>query len=173
MARSPRRRIPLASVAGGLTIARTRSGQRDLRRLDASHGRQDHTLLPSAASSAGTRRTAMCDGPTFPRKRLSAGSSARPALAHGKHPPCEHRSRPTLLRPPPPVPTFVTTADAPLCGTGCGSFSSDLPDDGSGNIFRARAGRVFPDLPVGSECHSDRARNSLRRQANQLVVCAD
>jgi len=37
-------------------------------------------------------------------------------------------------------------------------------------IFRAGAGRVFADLPVGSECHSTRERKSLPRRANQLVA---
>jgi hypothetical protein len=47
---SPRRRIPLASVIGELTALAPpgRASQR-LRRLDASHGRQDHTVLPYAA----------------------------------------------------------------------------------------------------------------------------
>jgi hypothetical protein len=51
MPRSPRRRIPLASVIGELTASRTRSGELRLRRLDASHGRQDHTVLPYASAS--------------------------------------------------------------------------------------------------------------------------
>ena len=33
-------------------------------------------------------------------------------------PPCEHFSRPTLSRPPHPVPALVTMANAPLLGTG-------------------------------------------------------
>ena len=52
MPSSPRRRIPLASVADELTACMTRLGAANLRRLDASHGRQDHTVLPYAASSA-------------------------------------------------------------------------------------------------------------------------
>ena len=51
MPRSPRRRIPFASVIGELTASRTRSGSQCLRRLDASHGRQDHTVLPYASAS--------------------------------------------------------------------------------------------------------------------------
>jgi hypothetical protein len=50
MARSPWRRIPLASIAGGLTIRFARLGTANLRKLDASHGRQDHTVLPYATA---------------------------------------------------------------------------------------------------------------------------
>jgi hypothetical protein len=50
MPRSPRRRIPFASVADGLKACRTRLGSKNLRRLDTSHGCQDHTVLPYAAS---------------------------------------------------------------------------------------------------------------------------
>ena len=46
---SPWRRIPLASIAAGLRPSKSRLGFASLRRLDASHGRQDHTVLPSAA----------------------------------------------------------------------------------------------------------------------------
>src|SRR5882762_4359604 len=45
MACSPRRRIPLASVAAGLTAQRTRLDSISLRQLDTSHGCQNHTLL--------------------------------------------------------------------------------------------------------------------------------
>src|SRR5438552_226892 len=48
MARSSRRRIPLASVAAGLTADRTRLDSINLRQVDTSHGCQNHTLLPYA-----------------------------------------------------------------------------------------------------------------------------
>jgi hypothetical protein len=48
MARSSRRRIPLASVAAGLTVDQTRLDSNSLRQLDTSHGCQNHTLLPYA-----------------------------------------------------------------------------------------------------------------------------
>jgi hypothetical protein len=50
MARSPWRRIRLASIVGELTVCIARSGFANLRRLDASHGRQNHTLLPYASA---------------------------------------------------------------------------------------------------------------------------
>ena len=52
MPSSPRRRIPLASVADELTACITRLGAANLRQLDTSHGCQNHTVLPYAASSA-------------------------------------------------------------------------------------------------------------------------
>jgi hypothetical protein len=48
MARSPWRRIPLASIAGELAASIARLGFANLRRLDTSHGCQDHTVLPYA-----------------------------------------------------------------------------------------------------------------------------
>src|SRR5206468_12689954 len=48
MPRSPRRRIRLASVAGELAARIARLSFANLRRLDTSHGCQDHTVLPSA-----------------------------------------------------------------------------------------------------------------------------
>src|SRR5215212_2671865 len=54
MPRSPWRRIPLASIAGELTARIARLSFASLRRLDASHGRQNHTVLPYTASSAKT-----------------------------------------------------------------------------------------------------------------------
>jgi hypothetical protein len=52
MPSSPWRRIPFASIAGELTARIARLSFANLRRLDASHGRQNHTVLPYAASSA-------------------------------------------------------------------------------------------------------------------------
>src|ERR1700760_982227 len=94
MARSPRRRIRLVTVIGGLRCCRSRSGCPHLRRLDTSNGCQDHTVLPYASApfvSAPVDR-----------------SRARPAL----QPP----RATTLPRPPLPAPTFVTMANAPLTG---------------------------------------------------------
>jgi len=46
-------------------------------------------------------------------------------------------------RPPQPVPTFVTMADAPLLGTGWRQFSFDLPDGLSGKFFARGLDRFF------------------------------
>ena len=65
-----------------------------------------HNLAP--ATGVGTTR--------FCRTQQHRSSCAL-SFTHGK-PPCEHRLRATLPRPPQPVPTFVTMANAPLSGTG-------------------------------------------------------
>src|SRR6476620_11213160 len=96
---SPRRRIRLVTVAGGLRFCRTRLGSQNLRQLDTSNGCQDHTVLPYA----------------------SASFVCVPLIAHGRtalRSPCA----PTLPRPPQPVPTFVTMANAPCLGTGWDEF---------------------------------------------------
>jgi hypothetical protein len=83
--------------------------------------------LPSQGAPTGL----MCCRPKFPARAFKRRSSARLVIAHGI-PPCDHLTRSTLPRPPQPVPTFVTTADAPLCGTGWREFTFDLPDGLSG-----------------------------------------
>ena len=82
MPSSPWRRIPLASIAGELTARIARLGFANLRRLDASHGRQDHTVLPYAASSATNSDQPSACRPKQSRKRLSA-VRLRAVLAHG------------------------------------------------------------------------------------------
>src|SRR3954462_15076331 len=92
---SPRRRIRLVTVADGLAADRARLGSKNLRQLDTSNGCQDHTALPYASASFVLRAAWIAHG--------------RPAL--------RKQARPTLPRPPHPVPTFVTMANAPF-GTG-------------------------------------------------------
>jgi hypothetical protein len=88
MPRSPWRRIPLASIASELTVRIARSSFANLRRLDTSHGCQDHTVLPYAASSAKNFNQPSAGQPKIWRKRLSA-VRLRAMFAHGS-PPCEH-----------------------------------------------------------------------------------
>src|SRR5688500_9909143 len=92
MARSPRRRIRLVTVIGGLTCL-SPVGPTRLRRRDTSNGCQDHTVLPYEA----------------------APFVCVPPIAHGPFasPPCDDVSRPTLPRPPHPDPTSVTFAKRP------------------------------------------------------------
>ena len=97
-----------------------RLGRLRHRQLDTSNGCQDHTVLPYA----------------------SAPFVLRAALAHGK-PPCKHNSRATLPRPPLPVPTFVTMANAPLLGTGWRESSVDLPDGLSGKFSLTGLDRIL------------------------------
>ena len=76
MPRSPRRRIPLASVIGELTALRARSGSQHLRRLDASHGCQDHTVLPYASASFVCRAVDRSQAKARPAITLSAAGAA-------------------------------------------------------------------------------------------------
>jgi hypothetical protein len=64
----------------------------NLRQLDTSNGCQDHTALPYASGVVRLAR----------RKSLTRFN-----------PPYDRIARPTLPRPPHPVPTFVTMANAP------------------------------------------------------------
>ena len=50
MPRSPRRRIRLVTVVGGLKVCLGPVGPTHLRRLDTSNGCQDHTVLPYATT---------------------------------------------------------------------------------------------------------------------------
>jgi hypothetical protein len=93
---SPRRRIPLASVADELTARLARLGVANLRRLDTSHGCQDHTVLPYASAPYVLRAIVHSRLDTAPRTTSRADAAASTA------------SRPT----------FVTMANAPLLGTG-------------------------------------------------------
>jgi hypothetical protein len=112
---SPRRRIPLASVADELMARMTRLGVASLRQLDTSHGCQDHTVLPYAASS-----TKPFSQPVPPAKLLAKAFKRRSSArrARSRKPALLTLLAPTLPRPPQPVPTFVTMANAPLLRTG-------------------------------------------------------
>ena len=101
MPRSPRSRIPLASVADGLAIDRSPVGPDNLHRLDTSNGCQDHAVLPSAASSSHTLQPARMLPEEVSTEAFKRRSSARCARSR-KDPPREHLTRPTLPRPPHP-----------------------------------------------------------------------
>jgi hypothetical protein len=94
MARSPRRRIRLVTVASGLKVLSTPVGSKNLRRLDTSNGCQDHTLLPYAAVPSSPKGFAGA-GPSTPKKlnRTLAPSSCADDIAHGTSPPCDSASR--------------------------------------------------------------------------------
>jgi hypothetical protein len=94
MARSPRRRIRLVTVISGLKVLSDPVGPTRLRQLDTSNGCQDHTVLPSA----------------------SAPFVHTPVIAHKPKLALQLPRATTLPRPPHPIPTFVTMANAPLPG---------------------------------------------------------
>ena len=71
MPRSPRRRIRLVPVAGGLKALRARLGSQHLRRLDTSNGCQDHTVLPYAQTSVVLRTCNRLRGSTRPATSIA------------------------------------------------------------------------------------------------------
>ena len=79
--RSPWRRIPFASIAGGLKVlAKPGWISQNLRRLDASNGRQDHTALPSAFNAV-RRRAALAHGPKPALRKPACAPGAVAATA--------------------------------------------------------------------------------------------
>src|ERR1700692_2659083 len=116
MPRSPRRRIRLVPVIGGLKVLSRPVG---LTKTSAD-------LTPAT----GARTTRFC-------RTLRRRSSCARDTAHGINPPCNSRITRTRPRPPHPVPTCVTMANAPPPGQDGEAYSSDLPDGLSG-IFLQR-----------------------------------
>ena len=96
-------------------LSKTRLGLKNLRQLDTSNGCQDHTVLPYTLASFVLRAAWVAHG--------------RPAL--------RLQSRPTLPRPPHPVPTFVTMANAPL-RDGMAGFLEVIWGDGEAEYFLGR-----------------------------------
>src|SRR5215207_1604207 len=82
MARSPWRRIRLASIAGELAARIARLGLANLRRLDTSHGCQNHTLLPYASAPVVCTLSPLTDFRpalrTPPRPNAAASTATRP-----------------------------------------------------------------------------------------------
>ena len=100
MPRSPWRRIRLASIAGELAARIARLSFANLRRLDTSHGCQDHTVLPYATAP-------------FVWRARNRSQETRPAITSRARRFRVHRS---------PGPTFVTIAIRPSCGPGWRRF---------------------------------------------------
>jgi hypothetical protein len=93
MPRSPRSRIPLASVADGLTIDRSPVGPDNLHRLDTSNGCQDHAVLPSAASSSHPPQPARMLPEKVSTEAFKRRSSARCARSRKTRPANTSRAR--------------------------------------------------------------------------------
>jgi hypothetical protein len=97
--------------------------------LTPASGRQDHTTSPSAAIVSRQRAV---DRSQIP-----------------KNPPCHHVARPTLPRPPHPIPTFVTMANAPLVGRD-GGINKSVSTKWRSRIFLQRGlDTGVNKLPVG------------------------
>ena len=121
MARSPWRRIPLASIAAGLMAERTRLDSISLRQLDTSHGCQNHTLLPYASV------------PLVCRAADRSQAKARPAISSAQR---------ALPRPPHSLPNVRDDRDTPLlAGWERASCRADLGEEKRGLFLSARAGR--------------------------------
>jgi hypothetical protein len=126
MPSSPRRRIRFASVADGLKDCSDPVGSTHLRRLDTSNGCQDHTVLPYAAhrlrhegfAGALTVRRSFSEGGAPVVCALCSLTGDKPAL---RTPHAPDAAASTATRP-----SFVTMANAPLGGTGCGRCRGDL-----------------------------------------------
>ena len=73
-------------------FAKTRSGSKNLRRLDTSNGCQDHTVLPSAASSRHTPRPARMLPEEVSTEAFKRRSSSRRLIAHGNYRPATTRA---------------------------------------------------------------------------------
>ena len=125
---SPWRRIPFASIAGGLKDCRNPVGS----------SQTSASLTPAT----GARTTRLCR--THQRQ-----SSARCVRSRTKARPANTTTRPTLPRPPQPAPTFVTMANAPLAGRDGGSCRGDLGCRRRSIFLRARLdGANHVDLAV-------------------------
>jgi hypothetical protein len=130
---SPWRRIPLASIAGGLKVlAKPGWISQNLRRLDTSHGCQNHTALPSATSP-------------FVGARPSLTGSLKPALR-------KPVARPTCRGHRSPHPTSVTIAIRPSCGRGMAGVVGVIWVEREAEYF-SRGGltrflKIRSDLPV-------------------------
>jgi hypothetical protein len=98
-------------------LIETRLGRLRLRRLDTSNGCQDHTVCPSATSAV----------------RLRAAIAHRHSI---ESPPCDSLTRPTLPRPPHPMPRVSDDHDTPPSGWDGGGYGGDLGKTGSGMFLR-------------------------------------
>ena len=130
MPSSPWRRIPLASIASELTVRIARLSFANLRRLDASNGRQNHTVLPYAASPAKNFDQPSAGQPKPSRKRLSVVRLR------------DVRSRITALRTPLAPDAAASTATRPNVRDD-GQRPSSLGRDGGscrGDLGLARSG---------------------------------
>jgi hypothetical protein len=135
MPRSPRRRIRLVTVIGGLKAQRSPVGLMHLRRLDTSNGCQDHTVLPSASAPFVLR----------------AGQSLT------AKPPCNQHLRDDAAcvhRIPPDV---RDDRETPFIRTGRQDYDSDLRSKKSGIFFAkgldSASRNRRADLPVGLRRH--------------------
>jgi hypothetical protein len=137
MPRSPRRRIRLATVVDELAALRSPVGlktppsTRHQQRVSGPHGFAVRGRL-SLRNFDGMCTSAEASAKTGTAPFVCARSDGSQASL-----PCHRRHATALPRPPHPIPTFVTIAKRPSCGTGCATKATDLPAMKS-EIFRSR-----------------------------------
>jgi hypothetical protein len=99
-------------------------------------------------------------------KALKRRSSCAPSIAHGVHPALRRQARPTLPRPPHPIPTFVTMANAPPRDRTAGLLVLICPTAKAKYFYEwgwTEESRKKPsDLPVGQSMY---ARHSFVRRS--------
>ncbi len=168
MARSPRRRIRLASVAGELTMCRSGWIKRIFASLTPATGAGTTRFCRPQLPSQGVPTGLMCCRPKFPARAFKRRSSAR----------C-HRSRRTALRSPHAPDAAASTATCPNVrddgrrpsgGTGWRDFTFDLPDGLSEIFFADGLDSISLDLPVGQIC---RTHNVVATHSSAILVCKD
>ena len=125
---SPRRRIPLASVAGGLKALRNPVGFRK--------------------TSAGLTPARVPEPHGFAVRSIAV--RRRAALAHRQSPPCENFLRARRCRGHrSPHPTSVTIAIRPSCGRGMAGVVGVIWVEREAEYFSREDWTGFSDLPVG------------------------
>ena len=101
------------------------------------------------------------------RRRANLLANLTPAPRRQDHttsPYASHHPRQSWRpRPPQPVPTFVTMADAPLAGQDGDSYSFDLPDGLSGKFLREGLDRLLDVICPSGRFH--RLHGPARRSA--------
>ena len=125
ISRSPRRRIRLVTVASGLMVCPPGWARKTSASLTPATGARTTRLCRTQRPQENT-----FDGPCAirraPPEAFQRRSSARTSIAHRQNPPCDAVSRPTLPRPPHPVPRSWRSRYAPLSGTGPERYIADL-----------------------------------------------
>jgi hypothetical protein len=101
-------------------------------------------------------------GPTSPPRDLTPASRRQD---HTTSPSASQRSRQQRrLRPPHPVPTSVTIAKRPSCGTGRRGYRGDLGKNGTGIFLQRGLDSRSTEQPVGQITHGPSLRATGSRE---------
>ena len=94
----------------------------------------------------------------FAVRSIVSRQRALRSLTDSKNPPCDPLARKTLPRPPHPIPTFVTMANAPLAGRDDKSSRCDLGCTKTEIFLQRGMDRQTTEQPVGQISRSIRRR---------------